>query len=311
MKIIDHVHESGGKIISFKSHCGGLVAPESDNNPWHYKISWNPRNIMMAGKSGAVFKKNNEIVKIDYPDLFTDCPNVFIPGLSDLVYYSNRDSLSYIPLYGLEETETFIRTTLRHKDFCIGWNYIVKAGLTDQSVMELKSYSSIYELVNYCISKHTPSVNISDYFENFISENHRPLVMKLFEFLGLLNEEKIPSNAKTIADVMQYLLENKLALLHSDKDMIVMLHEFEYQLKDKITEIKSSLIVKGEDSMKTAMAKTVGLPLGIAAKLILNGNIQLKGLHIPTSKEIYRPVLKELEINGIKFHEEKNNGYEI
>lgn len=305
MKMIDEIHNAGGKIKSFKSHCGGLVAPESDDNPWHYKISWNPRNILLAGKSGAVYKINSHIEKLEYQNLFQDCPAVSVHGLNDLVYYPNRDSLSYIPVYGLQETSTFIRTTLRHHDFCKAWNYIVQAGLTDETKLNKEKLNgTIKKFTDNIIAAHTENKNLSEYLETRIKQNDKGLVKNLFEYLGLFSEDNVPAKAETAADVMQILLEKKLSLRTGDKDMIVMLHEIESETGNKKYEIKSSLIVKGEDSLRTAMAKTVGLSLGIAAKLILNGTIQLKGLHIPTKKEIYDPVLQELENMGIKFHEE-------
>lgn len=285
MKIIDKIKFKGGKITSFKSHCGGLVAPESDDNPWHYKISWNPRNIVMAGHSGAVYKQNNEIKNILYFDLF-DCSNeIIFDGLKDLAFYPNRDSLGYIQTYKLPNTATFLRTTLRHVNFFKGWNAIVHAGLTNDTQLinvqglNFEKWSSVI----------LPLVNE----ENKI----------MLEYLGIFDEALVPATAKTSADILQFLLETKLKMQPADKDMIVMLHEFEYELEGKNNSLKSCLIVKGKDNLRTAMAKTVGLPLGIAAKLILNETIKIKGLHIPTVKEIYEPVLEILENAGIKFIE--------
>ena len=285
MKIIDAVKIKGGKITSFKSHCGGLVAPESDNNPWHYKISWNPRNIVLAGQSGAVYKEHNAIKNISYNNLF-DCSNeIVFNGLKELAFYPNRDSLSYIPTYKLPDTATFIRTTLRHVDFFKGWNAVVHAGLTNET-----------ESINATALSYA---KWSAPILPFVTVDNKPML----EYLGLFDETPVPVNAKTSAAILQFLLETKLKMEPADKDMIVMLHEFEYELEGKNHQLKSCLVVKGEDSLRTAMAKTVGLPLGIAAKLILNETIKLKGLHIPTAKDIYDPVLIELETAGIKFTE--------
>jgi saccharopine dehydrogenase (NADP+, L-glutamate forming) len=285
MKIIDEIKTSAGNITSFKSHCGGLVAPESDNNPWHYKISWNPRNIVMAGQSGAVYKENNEIKNITYSNLF-DCSNeIVFDGLEGLAFYPNRDSLGYIPTYKLPDTATFLRTTLRHVDFFKGWNAVVHAGLTNDT-----------EDIN---ADGLTFAKWSSPILPFVHADNR----QMLEYLGLFDETPVPATAKTSADILQYLVEIKLKMEPADKDMIVMLHEFEYEQDGKTKILKSCLVVKGEDSLRTAMAKTVGLPLGIAAKLILNDTINLKGLHIPTVKEIYGPVLEELENAGIVFTE--------
>ena len=308
MKIINGIHAEGGKITSFKSHCGGLVAPGSDNNPWHYKISWNPRNIVLAGKAGAVFKKKNEIFNVPYESMFENNETVSIPGLDDLACYPNRDSLSYIPLYGLEETSTFIRTTLRQPSFCKAWNCVVKAFLTDEdksaAAIAVK-HISYREWIEKSIRIHTGAKSFEDFLDQCADDGDKKLVKDMFAWLGLLGEEEIPHTATCSADVLQYVLESKLSLLPHDKDMIVMLHEFEYETEGRKSWIKSSLIVKGENSLHTAMAKTVGLPLGIAAKLILDGTITTRGLHIPIVKDIYEPVLKNLELYDIKFNEEK------
>jgi saccharopine dehydrogenase (NADP+, L-glutamate forming) len=287
MKIIDSIKDNGGTITSFKSHCGGLIAPESDNNPWQYKISWNPRNVVLAGKAGAEYKLNNTIEHKGYDELFKNCEQINIEGLGKLAVYPNRDSLSYIPVYKLDKVKTFIRTTLRYPSFCEGWHAIVKADLANE--------------VDKINTNELSFVKWSEGIKPHVNETNKLTL----EYLGLFDEAMVPAAAKTSADILQYLLETKLAMQPTDKDMIVMLHEIEYNLTGKTNKIESSLIVKGEDNLRTAMAKTVGLPLGIAAKLILNGDIQLTGLHIPIVKEIYEPLLKELELNGISFTEKQ------
>ncbi len=294
MKMINDIKNDGGKIESFKSHCGGLISPESDNNPWHYKITWNPGNIVMAGASGAVYKIDGQVKKVAYKDVFRDCKTVAVPGLSTFAWYPNRDSLAYIDTYGLNDIKTFIRTTLRHPAFCRGWNNIVNMGLTNtndfEEIKNCKTYSEWYpqKIAN---AKFIISENVNEFIEQV-------------DFLGLRNDEPIETTVKNSAHVLQEALEKKLAMQPHDKDMIVMLHEIVYEIKGKKREIRSCLIVKGEDEKHTAMAKTVGLPLGIAAKLILLDKIKLTGLHIPVIPEIYEPILSELETNGIQFKNE-------
>ena len=293
MKILDRIKSEGGKIISFKSHCGGLISPESDDNPWHYKITWNPGNIVMAGSHGAVYKSNTAVRQIPYQQIFNDCEVVDVPGLFPLAWYPNRDSLSYIKTYRLESADTFIRTTLRNPAFCRGWNNLVNIGLTDiNDHEEIKNCKSYYEWYKIKADKAK-----SDLL------NFQPEYEEQIDYLGLRSNDTIDEKIINSSLLLQHILEKKLAMKSHDKDMIVMLHEIGYRANGENKEIKSCLIVKGEDQIYTAMAKTVGLPLGIAAKLLLLDKIKLRGLHIPTAPEIYEAVLPELEKNGIKFNE--------
>jgi saccharopine dehydrogenase-like NADP-dependent oxidoreductase len=366
MKIVDGLHAIGGRITSFKSHCGGLVAPESDDNPWHYKISWNPRNIIMAGKAGAHYRQDGQEVKLPYEELFSEENYAEIPGIGYLGWYANRDSLTYAPLYGLEDAETFIRTTLRHPDFMYGWKNVIDLHLTD----ETPQYETDGKTLAVVFKEHMDRNNFGPWLQekmtarleetksmlenlsklteaeeeaaeegaevpaSFMAADNKGnleeieigemktkaaafvahkmhqanLTLKQLMFLGLDDGETILNKGLcSAADVLQFAVEKKLSLQPDDKDMIVMLHEFGYMLGDQKLDMKSTLIVKGENSLKTAMAKTVGLPLGIAAKLILNETIRLRGLRVPTAKEIYLPVLKELELNDIQFTEVRLN----
>jgi len=307
MQLFDDIRAQGGKITSFKSHCGGLVAPESDNNPWHYKISWNPRNIVMAGAAGAAYKENDELVQKTYHEVFEKCKKVVVDDLPAFAWYPNRDSLSYMPLYGLEDTSTFIRTTLRYADFCKGWDVVVDLGLTNEHDHELVSKcKTFHDWFNAKLLQiEGRELSLRMYLELYVAEADHDIILAQFSFLALDENVALPANAKCSADILQSKVEQKLALQPADKDMIVMLHEIDYVLNGETKTINSSLVVKGEDSLRTAMAKTVGLPLGIAAKLILEGKIRLKGLHIPTHKEIYGPVLEELKQHGIIFEEQR------
>ena len=296
MKIFDQIKNQGGKINSFKSHCGGLVSPESDDNPWHYKITWNPGNIVMAGSSGAVYKLNGSIVTIPYHKIFADNEVVNVPGLFPLAWYPNRDSLTYIDTYGLQNIETFVRTTLRHASFCRGWNIIVNTGLTDlNDYDEIKNDKTYNE---WFLEKNSKRKNPTDTtkFKNEFDEQAA--------YIGLTSNVPIEVPIKNSALLLQNLLEKKLAMQPHDKDMIVMLHEIDFEIGGVRKGIKSCLMVKGDDQQRTAMAKTVGLPLGIVAKLIMQDKIRIRGLHIPVAKEIYEPVLSELELLQIKFNED-------
>jgi saccharopine dehydrogenase-like NADP-dependent oxidoreductase len=362
MKIIDGIHAKGGTITSFRSHCGGLVAPESDDNPWHYKISWNPRNIIMAGKAGAHFREAGEEKRLAHSELFTGDRLVDIPGLGPLSWYPNRDSLSYTTLYGLEDAPTFIRTTLRHPDFMYGWKNIIDLKLTD----EKREYHTDGKTLQEAFKEHMDKNGFSEWLNEKLTErfaetksmmesliklaeaeneadkegaeipdhfmaadaggnlqevgiddvknkaaaylahkmHEANLTLKQLFFLGLDDQETLVNKGFcSAADILQFAVEKKLGLRPYDKDMIVMLHEIGYRVGNNESGTRSVLIVKGENNLRTAMAKTVGLPLGIAARLILNGKIKLHGLHIPTTREIYEPVLKELELHQVRFDE--------
>lgn len=281
MRLIHQLQRDGKEITSFKSHCGGLVAPESDNNPWHYKISWNPRNVVLAGMAGAVYLKNGAQIQKSYSELFDACEEVQVPGLPSLACYPNRDSLSYIPVYGLDKAQTFLRTTLRYPVYCRGWKNLITAGLTNDREPLPNSIKTVADWAE-------PVFSLQD-----------DETAELYEYLGMRNSNPLPEQAKTNADVLQFLLETRLNMQPADRDMIVMLHEFVYSGGT----VSSSLVVKGTDSLRTAMAKTVGLPLGIAARLILEDQITVRGLYIPILPEIYNPVLNLLEEQGIRFEE--------
>ena len=284
LQLIGEIKAVGNnRILSFHSHTGGLVAPESDDNPWHYKISWNPRNVVLAGSAGAKFKADGQIVTRPYADLWEGGGSIAVPGVGPLAWYPNRDSLPYIDLYGLQEADSFIRTTLRHPDFLRAWGPIVRAGLTDDR-------QPVRSGVRTFADWSAPLLPL-------VTADNRPL----YEFLGLLGSENLPAGASTSADILQYLLENRLVMRPQDKDMIVMQHEIGFMRDGKRWMEKSTLVVKGQDHLNTAMAKTVGLPLGIAARLVLEGRINLTGLHIPIVPELYLPVLRELEEQGVRF----------
>lgn len=296
MRIINDIKKQGGKIISFKSYCGGLVSPESDDNPWHYKITWNPANVVMAGSAGAVYKGGGKKIHLPYTEIFKNENNLInVPGLASLAWYANRDSLSYIDTYQLHDATTFIRATLRYPSFCRGWQKIIELDLTNKNDHdEIKDCTTFEDWLTLKKEKLGPE---------YLKEIFTPEFIEQINFL-MRHREKIPPSAFNSAALLQHLLETNLAMKSYDKDMIVMLHEIEYSINKKHKRVTSSLVIKGEDQQHTAMALTVGLPLAIAARLILENKINLTGLHIPVLPSIYEPVLKELELNGIKFNEE-------
>jgi saccharopine dehydrogenase-like NADP-dependent oxidoreductase len=298
MQLIHRIKDEGGVITSFTSHCGGLVAPENDDNPWHYKVSWNPRNVVMAGKAGAVYLENKKTKKMDYTALFDTTRVTGIPGIGSLAWYPNRDSLDYINRYDLSGVETFVRTTLRYPAFCAGWKNIIDLKLTDETIFYETDGMSLHKF----FKQHFDETGLDSSIQQ--KEKNSDAFIVQLDWLGRNDDETIINKGSISAmDVLQFALEKKLVLNATDKDMIVMLHEIEYMQSGKKYKVRSNLIVKGDDNLRTAMAKTVGLPLGIAAKLILQGKIKETGLHIPIIPSIYEPVLEELKQYDISFHE--------
>ncbi len=309
MRVIDEVHDSGGKMVQFESFCGGLVAPESDNNPWNYKFTWNPRNVVLAGQGTAVkFIQENQYKYIPYHKLFRRTEIIEIEQYGKFEGYANRDSLKYRELYGLQGIPTIYRGTLRRPGFSRAWDIFVQLGMTDDSyIMEGSENMTYRQFLNSFLSYHpTDSVEIKLMMYLHLDQDDTILMDKV-KWLGLFdNTKKVGIKDASPAQILQHILEQKWKLEEHDKDMIVMWHKFIYELKGKKYDRESSLIVMGDDRTFTSMAKTVGLPVGIATKLILNGTICKPGVHIPVKKEFYLPVLKELEENGIVFKEKFN-----
>lgn len=305
MQVLDDIKAQGAKIDCFESFTGGLVAPESDNNPWNYKISWNPRNIVMAGTGGAVkFKHNGAYKYIPYHKVFRRTEVIKIDGFGVFEGYANRDSLKYQKVYGLEGIPTIYRGTLRRKGFCKAWNVFVQLGATDDSYIIENSEGMTYrEFINSFLSYNpTDSVEIKLRQYLKIDQDEVDLWEKL-EWLDLFSDKKIPLKQATPAQILEYILKDKWKLGPKDKDMIVMWHKFVYELDGEKKEKHSAMVHIGEDDKRTAMANTVGLPVAIATKMILNKKITAPGVRIPIQPHIYEPILNELKEYKIEFIE--------
>ena len=306
MKIIDQIKEAGHEMLCFESFTGGLVAPESDNNPWNYKFSWNPRNVVLAGQGGpAKFIQNGKIKYIPYNRLFRRTELIDLGEYGMFEGYANRDSLSYLEKYRLQGIPTIYRGTLRRTGFSRAWNVFVQLGATDDSYfMEGVEDMTYREFINSFLPYHpTDSVELKLFHYLNIPQDS-DIVYKL-KWLGIFDDTPIGLTQATPAQIMEHILKQKWQLQPEDKDMIVMWHKFEYRDKSngKLFKKTSSLVVAGENREQTAMALTVGLPLAIAARLILTEYLDMKGMYIPNIKEIYKPILKELEKYNIIFTE--------
>ena len=304
MHVIDDVKQKGGKLNAFRSYTGGLVAPESNDNPWGYKFSWNPRNVILAGQGTACLIENGKYKYIPYNRLYLETQKIDVDNCGSFDGYANRDSLSYRKLYNIENIQTMIRGTLRQSGYCKAWNILVKLGLTDDSYSIEDSQHLTYKmLVDAFLPSSVKGKNIEERLSLFVNLPVESVEMQMVKWTEILSDRVIGIPNATPAQALQKLLEEKWKLKDSDKDMIVMQHQFEYSLNGKNILHTSSLVVKGENSVYTAMAKTVGTPVAIAARLILNGKITLKGVHIPVQRAIYEPVLTELKKYGISFVE--------
>lgn len=308
MKIIHSIQNKGGKVSSFKSFCGGLVAPQSDNNPWNYKFTWNPRNVVLAGQGGAsCFIRNGEYKYIPYHRLFSRLDNIHIEGYGDFVGYANRDSLSYRSTYGLDDIPTIFRGTLRRPGFCTAWNVFIELGMTDDSYQMVNTEKLTPRNFINAFLPYNPNQSVEDKFRTFLGQDREDLFDK-FSWLGLFeNNEPIGLKDATPAQLLQELLERKLSLEKDDKDMLVMVHEFEYELEGQLKRIESHMVNIGADQTYTAMSNTVGLPVAICAKMILTGSLTEKGVTLPVKPEVYQPILRELEEFDICFVEKEIN----
>jgi len=301
MKIIDELHGKGSEIISFESFTGGLISPESDNNPWNYKVTWNPKNVVLAGYGGtAKYRRNNEFRFIPYHRLFSELTPVNIDGHGDFEGYANRDSLRYASIYNLEKIPTLYRGTLRRTGFCKAWNALVQLGLTDDSFAIEQPEKMTWKQLTGAFIEFSDFDSPEAALLNFTNDED---VFKKLIWLGILEDKPLEIREGSPAFALQRLIEHKWKLDEHDKDMIVMWHRFKYKKDNTFHELQASLVTNGDDPVYTAMSKTVGLPIAIAAKMILNGSMKLTGVHLPVIPEIYNPILKELEHYGICFNE--------
>ncbi|HKL09562.1 MAG TPA: saccharopine dehydrogenase C-terminal domain-containing protein [Bacteroidales bacterium] len=307
MKVIDEIKAKGGKMQAFKSSTGGLVAPEYDNNPWNYKFTWNPRNVVVAGQSTAQYIDHGKYKFVPYNQLFRRTEKVSILEVGEFEMYPNRDSLSYRETYNLQDIPTILRGTLRRPGYCAAWDVFVQLGLTDDTFTIKNSKNLTYrEFINLFLpfnEKDPVEQKICDY----TGIDQESEIFKKLVWLGIFENKKINMADVTPAQILQQLLEEKWALGENDKDMIAMQHQFDYSVNGRNKRIKSSLVVRGKDQVHTAMAITVGIPVAIATKLLLTGVIERRGVVVPTMKDVYEPVLNELEEFGINFIEEEKD----
>lgn len=307
MKVIDEIRDNGGKMILFESFCGGLVAPESDNNLWNYKFTWAPRNVVLAGQGGAAkFIQEGTYKYIPYQRLFRRTEFFDVEGYGRFEGYANRDSLKYRSVYGLDDVLTLYRGTIRRVGYSRAWNVFVQLGMTDDTyVIDNSETMSYREFTNLFLPYHpTDSVEIKLRLQLGLEQDD--IIWEKLQELDIFNPKKIVGlkNA-TPAQILEKILADKWTLSPDDKDMIVMYHKFGYERNGVKKQIDSTMVCIGDDQTYTAMAKTVGLPVAMAALQILNGKITTPGVQLPIAKEVYLPILNELEEYGVVFKEKE------
>ncbi len=307
MQVIDTIKGQGGKMILFESFTGGLVAPESDNNLWNYKFTWNPRNVVVAGQGGvAKFIQEGKYKYIPYHRLFRRTEFLSIEGYGKFEALANRDSLNYREIYGLQDALTLYRGTIRRVGFSRAWNIFVQLGMTDDSyVMEGSEQMSYRDFTNSFLP-YKPHDSVELKLRHYLKIDQDDVIWEKLLELDIFNASKIVGiKDATPAQILQRILMDSWKLSEHDKDMIVMYHKFGFELNGVKKQIESNMVVIGEDQTYTAMAKTVGLPVAMATLAILNGRIKSPGVQLPISKEVYDPILKELKDYGIIFNEKE------
>lgn len=304
MQVIDKVKAMGGTLTSFESFTGGLIAPETDpENPWRYKFTWNPRNVVMAGQGTAKYLHDGHFKYIPYQQLFLRTTPISVPDYGEYEGYANRDSLKYLETYGLKGIRTMLRGTLRNKGYCDAWNVLVQLGCCDDSYhMEGVENMTHAGFINSFLGM-SATLSVEEKLTTYFNLPVDGEVMKRLHWSGLFSNEIIGLTSGSPAQILEHILNKKWKLKSGDKDFIIMWHRFNFELGNTKREIQAYLTVTGDDEVNTAMAKTVGLPLAIAAKLLLEEKIKTRGVAIPVDKDIYDPVLSELSQYGIRLVE--------
>ncbi len=304
MKVLDTIQAAGHELTAFETFTGGLLAEDTEkDNPWQYKFTWNPRNVVMAGTGNVKFIQEGRYKYIPYHKLFSRTEIIHIPGYGYFEGYANRDSLKYLDLYKLRNIQTLYRGTLRRPGYCKAWNVFVQIGATDDTY-EMEGVESMThrQFINSFLS-YNPHDSVELKLAHYMSIGLESEEMYRLKWLGIFDDEPIGLSKGTPAQLLEHILKKKWTLDPSDHDMIVMWHKFDYLEAGRPKQIQSHMVAIGENQIHTAMSKTVGLPMAIAAKLVIQGKLQVTGVKIPTEQAIYEPVLAELGELGFEFSE--------
>jgi len=304
MELLHRLRREGAQVTSYESFCGGILAPESPANPWSYKFTWNPRNVVLAGAGGAVhFVQEGQFKHIPYHEVFRRTEFLDIPGYGRFEAYANRDSLKYQSAYGLEGIGTMYRGTLRRPGFCRAWDVLVKLGATDDSYpLEHVDAMTHRDFLNTFLAyRRTDSVELK--LMHYLNISQDSDVMERLEWLGLFADEPVGLSEGTPAQVLQQILMKKWTMTDADVDMLAMIHRIEYTQNGQRHRLQSSLVAKGVSADVTAMSYTVGWPVAMATRLVALDLIPERGVLMPNIPSLYEPILAELGGRGIRFDE--------
>ncbi len=304
LKVLNKIKSAGHTLTGFETFTGGLLAENTEaENPWNYKFTWNPRNVVMAGNGTVKFLQEGRFKYIPYHNLFRRTEVIYVPGHGYFEGYANRDSLKYLELYNLQGINTLFRGTLRRTGFCKAWDVFVQLGATcDDYQMESVDVMTHRQFINSFL-RYNPHDSVELKLAHYLNLGLESEEMYKLRWLGIFEEELVGLNKGTPAQILEHILKKKWTLTKTDRDMIVMWHKFNYLDKDRPKEIQAHMVVYGDDEVNTAMSKTVGLPLAVCAEMILEQKLTLKGVHIPTQPEIYKPILARLDTMGFEFTE--------
>jgi saccharopine dehydrogenase-like NADP-dependent oxidoreductase len=311
MRAIAHIRAQGGKLTAFSSYCGGLLDPVSEgDNPWRYKFTWNPRNVVLAGQSTAKYLADGHLRVIPHQQLFARTQEIQVPGHGHFEGYANRDSLSYRAPYGLDDIPSILRGTLRRPGYCAAWHALVRLGLTDDSVSLGNSAALTWHDVVAGYLPQWPKADeaLAQLTADYLGLDANGPEMQRLVWLGIFERKPVGRANATPARLLEHLLAEKWQLQPHDRDLIVMQHGFDYERAGRTYRFTSSLVVPGDDATHTGMAKTVGLPLGMAVRRLARGEVAGRGVVIPTTPDLYEPILQELAADyGIAFAEEETH----
>jgi len=310
MRIIHDVKERGGEVVSFKSYCGGLPAPDCNDNPWGYKFSWSPRAVCTAGKNSARYREDGKEIDVPGPELFTHHHKVSVEGLGELEAYPNRDSLGYLELYGLDGIQTMFRGTFRYQGWCDCLKKVVDLGMLDETPTTYPA-GTTFAMWMAGLMKSAPGGNLRKDLAAHLGIDESSNVLDRFEWLGLLSNNALPilETETTPLDILGARMDEKMTYAAGERDMIALCHYFLARFPSGGEErITSTLIDYGQPNGDSSMARTVSLPAAIGATLILTGKIKMTGVYIPVEKAIYNPVLDELANLDIRCVEQTKKG---